>query len=871
MSAQIQLEGVRVNNLQSVTLQIPHAAFTVICGISGSGKSSLAFDTLYTEGQRRYVETFSTSARQFLDRLERPAADSISGIPPAVAIHQLASAGGPRSTVGTRTEIVDALRVLFAACGRQYCPACSREVADAGPEAGARAVLRTFPSRRILITIPAANCHGGLQSPAVWLSSGMTRAVDAGRICRLEELSEFQNPEHSLLILDRLRCDAASMDRIQETLSTAFAFADHCRVLAEPAAGVSDESAADAGRLQSVAIEGALWSVLPLSGIRCCAACGRRFHELRAELLSFTSPLGACPVCQGTAMARAAATKTRRRLVQKEEQESALECSDCDGSRINEAARHVRWHDRTLPEVCQLELAEFAEWLPQALQGVEPGLMAAIGPAVGIIRRRLDLMLDIGLGYLAIDRSMASLSGGEARRTLLAAVLGSGLTGTLYVLDEPTQGLHTSDTRRVLDVIRRLQQAGNTIVVVEHETSVIRAADFVVELGPGAGAEGGRLVFAGTPSELEQADTQTGRALRQLDNSVPRPVEQLCVPQQWLRLRGVDCRTIRGLDVDLPLGVLCAVTGVSGSGKSSLIVDTLVPALRQRLSPESVAGTDRLNLAAMAGSVQTLEGFELLEKVLLLDQQPVRRSLRSIPATWLGVWDDIRGLLAETHEARRRNYSRKMFSFNAAGGGRCPVCEGRGQVTIPMQFLADIETPCSECGGRRFLPETLEIRYRDRNIHEILQMTADEAFRFFQGQYRIQHRLNAMKQAGLAYLPLGQPLSTLSGGEAQRLRIAAVLAGVPLDGDGSAGNRTEPVLTRSGRTLFVLDEPSVGLHPTDVERLMECLGFLLQTGHSVIVVDHDPLVLARADWEIRMGPGPGRFGGRVILSGPPER
>jgi excinuclease ABC subunit A len=864
MSSQIVLEGVRVNNLQNLTLQIPHRAITVLCGLSGSGKSSLAFDTLYAEGQRRYVETFSTSARQFLDRLERPAADRITGLPPAVAIHQQATGGGPRSTVGTRTEILDALRTLFAACGTQFCPACGLIVESADPESGAMAILRDFRGQRLLVGVPAAGSADGPQSPAVWLATGLTRVIDAGQLRRLEDLVSFETPEQALVIVDRLRAEDSQQGRIAEALSTAFAFSDQCRILVEAA------SDADAPHGGVTLVDGAAWWTRTFSSTRRCSGCGVVFHPLQPECLSFTSPLGACGSCRGTGENRQEPSG-RARGRRPQTTLPAGVCQTCAGSRLSSLAAAVRWNRCSLSDVCRMELLDFSAWLEEQLGATDPQLLTALTPAAGLIRRRLQLMLDIGLGYLSLERSMDSLSGGEARRTLLAAVLGSGLTGTLYVLDEPTQGLHSNDTRLVLQLLRRLQQTGNTVVVVEHDPAVILAADHVVELGPGAGAGGGRIVFSGLPADLLNADTSTGLALRNRPSiAVPEttakslPVEDSS-PKQWLRLTGVCCHNLQQIDVEIPLGVLCAVTGVSGSGKSSLLVDTLVPALRKQLRLPEPPGTS----SQLAGQWKTLSGHEYLEGVLLLDQQPLKRSLRSIPATWLGVWSDIRGLLAETHEARRRNYPAAMFSFNAAKGGRCPVCEGRGQVTVPMQFLADIDTPCSACGGHRFLPEILEIRYRDRGVHEILQMTCDDAFRFFHGQYRIQHRLNAMKQAGLAYLPLGQPLSTVSGGEAQRLRIAAVLAGVPCDLD-PATSSSAPRLTRSGRTLFVLDEPSCGLHPADVDRLVECLQFLLQTGHSILVIDHDLRLLQHAQWEIRLGPGPGRHGGKILRSAPPN-
>ena len=407
--------------------------------------------------------------------------------------------------------------------------------------------------------------------------------------------------------------------------------------------------------------------------------------------------------------------------------------------------------------------------------------------------------------------------------------------------------------------VRDLQQRGNTVVVVEHDPEFILAADDVVEIGPGAGDTGGTIVFQGSPGELLNADTATANQLRSSSGSAQMASKQRRQPENWLTLTGVRCHNIDGQSVRIPLGVLCAVTGVSGSGKSSLIVDALYPQLCSLLQLNDTPCGD--------GTIDRIDGFEHIDTVLLLDQSPIQRSRRSIPATWIGVFDEIRVLLAETHEAKKRNFGRGMFSFNSASGGRCPVCEGRGVVTVAMQFLADIQTTCEECSGRRFRPEVLEIRYRDRSVHEILCMTSDEAFTFFNGQHRIQQRLNAVRQVGLGYLRLGQPLSTVSGGEAQRLRIAALLAGIPPeDGDTAARNRKAAALTKAGRTLFLLDEPCSGLHLQDIERLRTCLDFLLQSGHSVIVIDHDPALISHADHHIQLGPGAGRLGGQVVKS-----
>ena len=845
-AACIELEGVRVNNLKHVSLRIRHESLTVICGLSGSGKSSLAFETLYAEGQRRYVETFSPAARQFLDRIERPAADRITGLPPAVAIHQSARADGPRSTVGTRTEIADALQTLFVACGTLYCPDCQREVIRNSPASIVAELLRQAPGARLLLGFPVHRVKGAAPAtPEFWLQQGLTRGIIHNRLLALDQLpAGSELPQDALLIVDRLKADISQTLRLEETAATARQLADVLVVLCD--------SIAEAA-VSQVSVDQRPWQQLIFPFRLECGGCGQQYDDVTAQHFNFNSPLGACNSCGGTGIAEAPGP--------------VIPCSRCAGSRLASFPAAARWRNCTLPQLCELEATALLSWLKDSEAELPESIRQATAPAFRHALRRLDLMCRCGLEYLTLGRSMKSLSGGEARRTLLVAALGAGLTGTLYVLDEPTQGLHPTDTARVLQVIRELQAAGNTVVVVEHDPVVILAADEVIETGPGAGDEGGRIVFQGSPSLLAQQDTETGRVLAGRNapiagGTMTQRLRSLRTPQHWLRLENIHCRNLTDLTVDFPLGVLCGVCGVSGSGKSSLVTETLYPHLLKRLQAST---TQQITSATLS----ELRGVEQLESVLLMDQQPVRRSNRSIPATWLGIFDEIRGLLAETHEARRRNLSRRMFSFNSSGGGRCPTCEGRGQITVPMQFLADIETVCESCAGKRFRPDLLEIRYRGRNIDEILQMTADEAFRFFHANYRIQTKLNALRQAGLAYLRLGQPLSVLSGGEAQRLRIAAMLAGVPQDStESDQGAATAGQLTKSGRTLFLFDEPSSGLHGKDVQNLVRCLDFLLQTGHSVIVIDHDQELLAQADWLIELGPGPGVRGGRILNSGP---
>jgi excinuclease ABC subunit A len=879
-SASIELEGVRVNNLKNISLQIRRNSLTVICGVSGSGKSSLAFDTLYAEGQRRYIETFSTSVRHFLDRIERPAVDRIIGLPPAIAIRQHLRGDSPRSTVGTRSEILDALRVLFARVGTTICPDCNREVRATSPEAATLQLLSSAPTSRLQILAPVQMAPQDVpHRVAELIRSGFTRAVCQGRVIRLEELLVDKVMGAIEIVVDRLKADESNHPRIVEAIHSAMTLTDgRCVVIAD--ATHSCDPGDNAGGIETQTIDGSGWRVLRFSGRHECSNCHRVFAEPSPELLSFTSPLGACSQCQGTGQEPTAAKRTVRSV-----QQSINEgpCTACHGRRLNESALCLRWARQTIVDVGELELGDFSDWLELQISQLPPDMRMALSATIDFLRRRMHFLRNCGLDYLSLNRSMKSLSAGEAQRVLLTSAIAGGLCNTLYVLDEPSAGLHSSDTERVLSAIRNLRGTGNTVVVVEHDPFVILAADDVIEIGPEAGEHGGTVVFHGSPDQLLAAETVTAIALRADQSfgvSLPadrskRPkvsrgtkvnaksgreaaIAPRRIPAQWLELQGVECHNIRNITAKLPLGVICAVTGVSGSGKSSLVTDTLYPVLARHLG-KTVGDRD--------GRVSGLTGADQLDNVVLLDQSPLRRSRRSIPATWIGVFDDLRIVLSETHEARKRNYSRSMFSFNASSGGRCPICEGQGVVSIPMQFLADIETMCEECGGKRFRPEVLEIRYRDRSIDDILNMTADDAFSFFNGHHRIQQRLSALRQAGLGYLRLGQPLKTLSGGEAQRLRIATMLAGLPMqEGEKAAENRKPAAVTTSGRTLFVLDEPSVGLHLRDIERLVGCLDFLIQTGNSVIIADHDPALIRHADWLIELGPGPGKLGGRIVHS-----
>ncbi|MEQ9408412.1 MAG: excinuclease ABC subunit UvrA [Fuerstiella sp.] len=924
----IELQGVRVHNLRNFDLQIQRNALTVICGVSGSGKSSLAFDTLFAEGQRRYVETFSPYARQFLDRVERPDVDRIDGIPPAIAIRQNARTQSSRSTVGTRTEILDYLRTLFAKAGQVVCPECRMTATSMTADSAARYLQQHADGCRAMLVFRSDEV-----SSSDWLQKGFTRCIRNGAVHALDDgpsAGPVTESDSIRIVADRVRIDEASLPRLAESIEVVFAKGNgRCEALIECSQG---ETATEQ-------IDGKDWRLLTLSSHLMCTGCGREFLKPEAESLNFQSPLGACPTCEGfgqisgmslekvvpdpslslrekaiqpwttpayrheldellalasdydlpTDVPFAELTERHRQLIQDGVPErdfgglvgfhrwlvrhrykqgvsvflnrwrSWLPCPECHGTRVNPAAAAVRLGDLTITEASQLEFDRLSVWFHDVRAELPDELRSTLFVPLQQFDSRLQFLVDCGLDYLSLGRTMKTLSGGEAQRVVLTAALGSGLINTLYVLDEPTSGLHPADTQKVIAATRRLQQPGNTVVVVEHDLQFIQAADEVIEIGPGAGESGGTLVFQGTPDALKKSDTSTTAAwLASLGETIISTNSVAAnEARRWLTFSGVCCHNIVDLQGQIPLGVICAVTGVSGSGKSSLTVDALYPAVRKKLGLETDLASD--------SSIKTLDGWQALSDARLLDQSPLPRSRRSIPATIVGCFDDIRKVMAKTHEAKKRNYPAGMFSFNSARGGRCEHCEGYGVVTIEMQFLADIQTTCEACAGRRFRPDVLEVRYRDRNIHDILNMTADEAFSFFNGHRRIQQRLNALRQAGLGYIRTGQPVATLSGGECQRLRIAALLAGVgPTEAKRQSEVRRD---TSGGGTLFVLDEPSTGLHAKDIAALMTCLRHLVEVGHSIVVIEHDPQVIRHADYVIEMGPGAGRHGGRIVKAG----
>ncbi len=939
-SLAIELEGVRVHNLKNVNVKIRRNALTVICGLSGSGKSSLAFDTLFAEGQRRYVETFSPYARQFLDRVERPDVDRIEGIPPAIAIRQNARTNSARSTVGTRTEILDYLRVLFAKAGDVVCPTCDVNAVSLTADSAAEYLLQQADGVRGMLVFDVIANATVIEDSR---TAGFSRCIVDGVTKSLDDvLSSELSAERSVqIVADRIRVEESAAARIAESIELTFASAhSRCAALVE----ATEDSAG------TVEVDGKQWRRIPLSQNLLCLSCETELTTPSAENLNYQSPLGACTTCEGTGqisgmsfekvvpdssvslrdgaiqpwttpayrheldelLALAPAYKIpvdvpfaevaeehrqlifdgvadhdfgglagfHRWLVRNRYKQgvsvflnrwrSWIICPDCKGSRLDTKSGTVRLQGQTVSTIAQQELADVGTWVKKVVASLSTEMKTALSAPIQQLCNRLNFLLDCGLGYLSLDRTMRTLSGGEGQRVVLTAALGSGLINTLYVLDEPTSGLHADDAAQVVASTRRLQKLGNTVVVVEHDPDFIMAADEVVEIGPGAGENGGEVVFQGTPAELVKAtSTATGKALvaatdelQAIDESSESATSESTEPKSKtpvLSFEGVNCHNIEDLSGQIPLETITAVTGVSGSGKSSLLVDALYPKICRHLGQVCSVEAESF--------VGQLSGVEHISEVCLLDQSPFRGSRRSIPATTIGCFDDIRKVLAETHEAKKRNYKPGMFSFNSSQGGRCPSCDGHGVVTVEMQFLADIQTTCEACSGRRFRPDVLEVRYRDRNIHDILQMTVEQAFTFFNGHRKIQQRLNALRQAGLGYIRLGQPVSTLSGGEAQRLRIAALLAGVAFESDDlPVSARPAAAKKTTQRTLFILDEPSTGLHLQDVAALMKCLKHLVEIGHSVIVIEHDREVIRHANHIIELGPGPGKQGGRIINS-----
>jgi excinuclease ABC subunit A len=923
----VSIRGARVHNLKNISVEIPHNAITVVTGVSGSGKSSLAFDTVYAEGQRRYVESLSAYARQFLERMEKPDVDEISGIAPAVAIRQKNSTRNPRSTVATATEIYDYLRLLFARCGQTFCIKCGALVRRDNPDEIATRVLTMMPGRRFYVLHqlriaapqPAAMGRAAAKKKPVVPARetvrnalvdlqrrGFNRLYQAGRV------HEFSSPESLLdvdfsqpvyVLVDRLAVNAESRARLVDSIEICYREGGGEAILefVGDAAGNPAERLIFNERFE-------------------CKNDGTLYQEPEPRLFSFNNPYGACPRCQGFGntidfdlnlvvpdasksidegviepwtkpryrgllqdvkkwargrgiplnIAWRHLTADQRRLMLEGDAASDFRgvkgffellerkkyklhirvflsryrgyarCPDCGGARLRPEARAVRVAGRSITEICQLTVKEARAFfatvqLTEAQSKVADKIFEEV-------RSRLQFLDEVGLDYLTLDRLTSTLSGGESQRIQLATSLGSHLVGALYVLDEPSIGLHPRDTQRLIDILKSLRDLGNTVLVVEHDPDTIHAADYVIDLGPGAGELGGNLLFAGTYDEMLHAPKSlTGKYLTG-ELRIPVPNARHKASGKFLRLFGANLHNLQSVDLMVPLGTLTVVTGVSGSGKSTLVHDVLYRALAAKRNGGSVKEF-----------CERIEGDAQIEEVIIVDQSPIGRTPRSNPATYLKAFDAIREVFADTPDAKRRGYSAGHFSFNVPGG-RCETCQGDGTVTVEMQFLADVELVCEECRGTRFKSGVLEVRYRNKNIHEVLQLTVREALSFFVNVPKVISKLKVLSEIGLGYLRLGQSATTLSGGEAQRLKLAAHL-------------------TRSQNLgiLYILDEPTTGLHFDDIAKLLAAFRKLLESGASLVVIEHNLDVIKSADWVIDMGPEGGDRGGKIVATGTPEQ
>ena len=924
----ICVRGARVHNLKNIGVEIPHNAITVVTGVSGSGKSSLAFDTIYAEGQRRYVESLSAYARQFLERMEKPDVDEISGIAPAVAIRQKNTTRNPRSTVATATEIYDYLRLLFARCGQTFCIKCGVEVRRDNPDEIATRILSLVPGRRFYvlhqfrIAAPAtgavaskrgAKKTAGAPPPELLRQAlldlqkrGFNRLYQAGRV------HEFSSPETLLdvdfskpvyVLVDRLAVSPESRARLVDSIEICYREGQGEAILEfmADAAGNPAERFTFNERFE-------------------CKNDGTLYQEPEPRLFSFNNPYGACPRCQGFgntidfdlnlvvpdpskslddgaiepwtkpryralfqeakkwARSRGIPTNVpwrqlaaeQRRLILEGDPEHEYEgvkgfftwlerkkyklhvrvflsrfrgyatCPDCGGTRLRAEARAVRVAGKAITEVCKLTVKEARVFFSN-LQ-LSKGHLKIADKILEEIRTRLQFLDEVGLDYLTLDRLTSTLSGGESQRIQLATSLGSHLVGALYVLDEPSIGLHPRDTQRLIDILKSLRDLGNTVLVVEHDPDTIQAADCVIDLGPGAGELGGKLLFAGSYSAmLDEHKSLTGRYLSG-ELRIPVPKLRHKPAGKFLRLYGANMHNLQDLDLMIPLGTLTVVTGVSGSGKSTLVHDVLYKAL----SAQRVGGS-------VKEFCDRLEGDSIVREVVIVDQSPIGRTPRSNPATYLKAFDAIREVFADTPDAKRRGYAAGHFSFNVPGG-RCETCQGDGTVTVEMQFLADVELICEECRGTRFKSGVLEVRYHGKNIHEVLQLTVREALAFFVNVPKVVSKLRVLNEIGLGYLRLGQSATTLSGGEAQRLKLAAHLSRTDNDG-----------------ILYILDEPTTGLHFDDIAKLLSAFRKLLEGGASLLVIEHNLDVIKSADWLIDLGPEGGDQGGNIIATGTPEQ
>jgi excinuclease ABC subunit A len=840
----IEIHGAREHNLKNIDVNLALNKFTVITGVSGSGKSTLAFDILFAEGQRRYLESLNAYARQFVQPSSRPDVDAIFGIPPTVAIEQRTSRGGRKSTVATLTEIYHFLRLLYVKLGTQYCPVCQARIEPQSADAIAANLLKDYRGKTIGLLAPLIVARKGLYTAlAKWArAKGFTHLRVDGELtptAKWPRLDRFI--EHNIeLPVGELKVSAAADGPLRELLDMAL---QHGR-------GVVHVLGGSAARVFSTK--------------RACPNCGTGFPELDPRLFSFNSKHGWCASCFGTGLQlpQFDAEQSGEESAWRDDSEAPLEtCPACAGCRLNPVALHVLFRGQSIAALTDLPVQDFCAGLQKLkLVGREHAIARDL---LAELTARTTFLCDVGLGYLQLNRAAPSLSGGEAQRIRLAAQLGSNLQGVCYVLDEPTIGLHPRDNLVLLDTLERLRAKGNTLVVVEHDEDTIRRADHVIDLGPGAGTRGGRLVAQGTAAQLSLlGNSATGLCLAaplKHSRSRRRIVDR---DTPMIEIRGAALHNLRRVDTRIPLGRLTVITGVSGSGKSSLARDVLLRNLRNLLARKAGADRTRKSAVILKGC-DAISGWESISRVLEVDQTPIGKTPRSCPATYIGFWDSIRRLYADTTEARMRGFTASRFSFNSAGG-RCEACEGQGMQRIEMSFLPDVQVLCDVCGGRRFNPETLNILFKGKSIGETLAMSVEDAQDFFAAQRSVRHPVDLLADVGLGYLSLGQPSPTLSGGESQRIKLVTELAKVRTDALG------QDIARREGQhTLYVLDEPTVGLHMADVEKLLHVLHRLVDAGNTLVVIEHNLDIMAEADWIVDLGPEGGSGGGRIVAQGAP--